>query len=378
MKNNILIIENSLLPSRGGIEKVSDTLSKLFEEKGYQCFFAYRFVDNPNYPEHKKIFLSTHDKTKNIYKKLKKFIEENNIKYIINQNMTGEKFFFIFKNIKKDNKDIRIITCLHNTPNYINYISKPNSFKIRLIIKFKQILYRKKNIYIAEQQKLYNLSDKYVVLSETFIPEAVRIFQLKSQSKLISITNPIALTQPNITQKKKRVLIVARFDEAQKNILSALRIWEIVSKQVHDWQLKIIGYGDMFYEYQNFIKSNNIKNIILTGEREDPMKYYSQSSIFMMTSRYEGLCLTLIEALQNQCVPIAFSTFSSLQDIIINQVNGIIIPPYEEKKYANEMIKLMSNPNLLAEYQKQSYITLEKFSPELIINQWINLFKSIY
>ena len=134
----------------------------------------------------------------------------------------------------------------------------------------------------------------------------------------------------------------------------------------------------MFYEYQNFIKSNNIKNIILTGEREDPMKYYSQSSIFMMTSRYEGLCLTLIEALQNQCVPIAFSTFSSLQDIIINQVNGIIIPPYEEKKYANEMIKLMSNPNLLAEYQKQSYITLEKFSPELIINQWINLFKSIY
>lgn len=378
MKNNILIIENSLLPSRGGIEKVSDTLSKLFEEKGYQCFFAYRFVDNPNYPEHKKIFLSAHDKKRKIYKKLKQFIEGNNIKFIINQSMTGEIFFYIFKNIKKDNKDIRIITCLHNTPNFINYIPKPNSLKIKLIIKFKQILYWKKNIYIAEQQRLYNLSDKYVVLSETFIQEAVRIFQLKSQSKLISITNPIIFPQSPLPQKKKQVLIVARFDEVQKNILSALRIWKIVSEQIHDWQLKIIGYGDMLSEYQNFITVNDIKNVILTGEKEDPIKYYPQSSIFMMTSRYEGLGLTLIEALQNQCIPMAFSTFSSLQDIIINQVNGIIIPPYEEKKYANEMIKLMKNPNLLAEYQKQAYITLDKFNPERITNQWVNLFKNIY
>lgn len=374
-KRNILFIENSILPSRGGIEKVSDILSQLFEQDGHHCFFAFWHTDNTSIDENKKIRINFKQSKYAFYNQLNLFIKEHNVNIIINQGLTQHKVIYTLKRLKQEFHNIKIINCLHNTPNFIQYIEMPRSIKIRLILVIKSIL-AGGNIYIKEQQQLYKSSDYYVVLSPSFIPEAIKKFHLKSNKKLYEIGNPLVYSNKSIINhsKQKEVLIVARFDENQKNIIGALRIWKQVCERITDWSLRIIGYGEAEALYKQYIQEQNIPNIIFDGKKEDPQAYYQKASIFMMTSHYEGLALTLIEALTNNCIPFAYQTFSSVKDIIWNEKNGIIIPPYNESIYAQKMINLMSDDKLISSYRENSRLTLSKFEHQEIKTKWYQLF----
>ena len=59
-----------------------------------------------------------------------------------------------------------------------------------------------------------------------------------------------------------------------------------------------------------------------------------------MTSRYEGFGMTLTEALQNACIPLAYDSYSSVHDIIQNGQNGFLIKNNDEQSYANTMLKI--------------------------------------
>ena len=59
--------------------------------------------------------------------------------------------------------------------------------------------------------------------------------------------------------------------------------------------------------------------------------------IFCMTSNYEGFPMVLLEAMQFGCVPIAFKSFESLDDIIINHNNGYQITPFDIYEYINSL-----------------------------------------
>lgn len=375
IKKKILFIENSILPSRGGIEKVSDILSYLFELDGHDCFFAYWHTDNTFIYENKKIRMDFKQSMHTFYNQLSLFIKEHDIDIVINQGLTQHKVIYTLKTLKQKLHNIKIINCLHNTPHFIQYLEKPKSIKVKLIIVIKSIL-AGGDIYIKEQQRLYKISDYYVLLSPSFIPEAIETFHLEDSKKLYAIGNP--LVYPNNTSidciKQKEVVIVARFDENQKNIMSALRIWKQVCEKIIDWSLHIIGYGEAETLYKQFVQEQKIPNVIFEGKKENPQVYYQKASIFMMTSRYEGLAVTLIEALSNNCIPFAYQTFSSVKDIIQNEKNGIIIPPYNEDMYAEKMINLMLDSRLMNTYRSHAQLTLSKFEHEEIRKKWYQLF----
>ncbi|EGF53277.1 glycosyltransferase [Bacteroides fluxus] len=375
IKKNILFIENSILPSRGGIEKVSDILSQIFEQDGHRCYFAFWHTDNASIQDSKKIKMNLKQPMQVFYNQLSQFIKENDINIIINQGLTQRRIIYTLKTIKREIHNVKIINCLHNTPYFIQYLERPKSIKIQLILIIKTILARQ-NIYIKEQKQLYKICDYYVVLSPSFISEAINNFHLKDNKKLYAIGNPLVYSN-NINIdfiKQKEVIIVARFDENQKNIISALRIWKQVCERITDWSLRIIGYGEAEVLYKQYIQEQKIPNVIFEGKKDNPQIYYQKASIFMMTSHYEGLSVTLIEALTNKCIPIAYQTFSSIKDIIWNGKNGIIIPPYNEQMYVEKIIELMSNNNLMNTYRANAQLTLSKFAHQEIRKRWYQLF----
>ncbi len=373
--DKILFIENSILPSRGGIEKVSQLLSDTFVQDGHLCYFAYWHTDNPLIENDRKIRMDLTDSVQSFYARISHFINKNGINIIINQGLTQRRIIYTLKKIKKQNPEIQVINCLHNTPYFINYIKNPTSLKDRIILLIKSILMRG-NVYIKEQQLIYSICDNYVVLSPHFIPEAKKVFHLCDDKKLKAIGNPQPFYHSSIAyNKQKTVLIIARFDENQKNLMSALRIWKQVSSEITDWKLQLIGYGEAELMYRQYIKKNNISNIEILGKKEEPLSYYQQASLFMMTSRYEGFSMTLIEALQNQCIPLAFHTFSAIDDIISDGKNGILVPPYDENLYAKRMIELMRNESLINTYRRNAGITLTQYSLDNIKEKWYSLFK---
>lgn len=77
---------------------------------------------------------------------------------------------------------------------------------------------------------------------------------------------------------------------------------------------------------------------------QNPDEFYKKSLVSCMTSNFEGFGMVLVEAMQYGCVPFAFDTFTALHDIIDDGVNGFIIPPFDEDKYAETVERFVHLP----------------------------------
>ena len=96
-----------------------------------------------------------------------------------------------------------------------------------------------------------------------------------------------------------------------------------------------------------------------------------------MTSLYEGWGVTLTEAQQFGCVPVAFDTYSSLHDIIQNGENGLIVPETDIKEYTNSLKGLMSDEAKWRIFAQRSIMTSHRFELRNIVGQWDNLIGSL-
>ena len=98
-----------------------------------------------------------------------------------------------------------------------------------------------------------------------------------------------------------------------------------------------------------------------------------------MTSSYEGSPCVIQEALQNCIMPIAFESFESITDTIINNKNGFLIKPFNLKKYSVTLEKLISD----TEYQKSIRSNIDKINikrgphSKKIVEEWEEVFKEL-
>ena len=110
---------------------------------------------------------------------------------------------------------------------------------------------------------------------------------------------------------------------------------------------------------------------------QDPLPYYQKASIFLMVSAFEGWGLTLTEAQQCGCVPIAFDSYSAVHDIIDNDKNGIIVPEGDMDAYAHRLQELMNNPEALQRLSDNARKDCLRYSRENIAKQWKTLLDNL-
>lgn len=379
MSPKIVFITGSIDPSIGGVERVTWSLSTFFESVNYECFYIYYGEDSPIICSNKKLHLDYFKCTNEIefYKKFRAFIIENGISIVIDQDYYTPPLIYSLNEIKKE-LNIKLFFCYHRNPLFEDVMNGYDSRRIILKNKIKRLINKK--VYYPGFVQLNNLCDKYVVLSKSYIPLFSKRFNI-DKNNITSINNPIPFNSHyefEITSKEKTVLILTRFVEKIKNIKASIRIWKQIEEWGYSgWNLVIAGYGkdeDVIKEYANDLE---LKSYSFVGKLKDPTSYYKSSSILMMTSNCEGYPMTLIEAMQFGCIPIAFDNYSSLKDIITNYNDGIIIPSKKEKLFSKELLKLMINQ----EYREKIALNaIEKSSNNSIDKvgiQWLELFNKL-
>ena len=95
-----------------------------------------------------------------------------------------------------------------------------------------------------------------------------------------------------------------------------------------------------------------------------------------MSSRFEGLPLVLIEAKQQGLPCVSFNCPNGPNEIIRPNIDGDLIPFGDTKKMAKAIINLMNNRNKIKQYGTEAYNDIKnRFSKDIIIQQWINLLK---
>ena len=136
--------------------------------------------------------------------------------------------------------------------------------------------------------------EKLIVLTETDKQD----WQQAGCQNVVCIPNPCCLDGQKVpnSSKKKVILAVGRLHE-QKGFDLLLQAWQSVEKNHADWSLRIVGEGPQHHALEQQIEELKLLHAVLVGRTDNVQKEYTSASVFVLSSRYEGLPLALMEAM---------------------------------------------------------------------------------
>ncbi|MDE6295978.1 MAG: glycosyltransferase family 4 protein [Muribaculaceae bacterium] len=176
------------------------------------------------------------------------------------------------------------------------------------------------------------------------------------------------------SQDSKKIISVGRLSY-QKGFDMLLQAWKIAQPQIPDWELNIFGGGDKT-QYSDYIKQNGLKNITLHDPTSSITDEYRRSAFYVMSSRYEGLPLVLLEAMSHGLPIVSFKCPCGPTDILKEDF-GILVPRDNVIELADAIVRCAENK----EWRKQASITAVresgKYSKDEIMKRWNDLFHSL-
>ena len=103
----------------------------------------------------------------------------------------------------------------------------------------------------------------------------------------------------------------------------------------------------------------------------------ANASIYVLSSRYEGFGLVLIEAMSVGLPCVAFSCPAGPKDIISDRQDGLLVEKKNVSKLADAICYLIEHDKERAEYARQAIINSERYRIENIMQKWISLFREV-
>ena len=266
-------------------------------------------------------------------------------------------------NFLNDIKDgSRKIGELHvNRANYRNFSTQNVGIVKRLFAKFWS------HNLVAHLHRL----DKLVVLTEKDREAWVEL------NNVVAIPDPLSLYPKGISPlTEKRVVAVARYSH-EKGIDLLLKAWSIVEKRVSDWRLDVYGDGNRT-PYNQLIEDLHIDNsrCVLHGRTDNVEAEYVNSSIFVLSSRFEGFGMVLTEAMACGLPVVSFDCPWGPRSIITDGDDGLLVENGNVEALADSLTRLMDDADLLQRMAVRGVKNVQRFSVDYIAECWKELFES--
>ena len=191
------------------------------------------------------------------------------------------------------------------------------------------------------------------------------------------IPNPIA-KYPEVKSECNRnhVIAVGRYTW-QKGFDMLISAWKNVHIKHPNWILDIYGAGNP-ESYRQIADKNGISSVVLCHEAtSDIYKKYAESSIFVLSSRFEGFGLVLAEAMATGLPVISFRCPCGPEDIITNGKDGILVENGNILALSDAICYLIENEDVRKDMGREGMKSAERYREEHIMQQWIQLFNSI-
>ena len=356
MKKIAFVIMN--FSNSGGTERVTSIIANKLQENNWDCtIISCNAGMNPKFDINKKINLISLNGEKdknpiirkiNNIKKLENLYLENKYDIIIAVDVA----LFLYLLPLKKYKEVKLLAWEH-----FNCYTVQNSFsKIsrKLASKYADC------VIVLGKNDLESYKNRY-----------------KNINRIEYIYNPLAIdTTSNSNLRNHNVIAVGRLEE-QKGFDYLIKAWEHVEKKHPDWNLNIYGNGSQKEKLLELIEDKKLKTIKINDFANNIKEKYQESSIFVLSSRYEGFGLVLLEAQACGLPCVSFNCKEGPAEIIDDGVNGYLVDCYDYMQLANRINELIENPKELKEFAKQAKKDLYRFEPKTVYNNWEKLLNSI-
>jgi len=297
-------------------------------------------------------------------------------------------FFYGYKAVKKDNKNISLI--------HVHVLTRLGIVALFLKI-FKQIPY-----VITEHWSRYLASvgtykgtirkffTRMVVKNAKAITTPTE--NLKNAMIGFNLDNPNYIILPNVvdterfapgkkepdTSRKIRMVHVSCFEDRSKNISGIINVLKQLAQQRNDWECIMIGEGEDYGNLKSMADDMGLYNefIFFTGllEGENLVKEYQKADFLLMFSNYENLPVVINEAFS--CgIPVISSNVGGIGEVV-NDERGILVKPNDNEGLLVNLNYLLDN---IEKYDREKIrsFAVQNFSASAVENQLYNMYTSI-
>lgn len=248
------------------------------------------------------------------------------------------------------------------------------------------------NIYNPNSivDRMYTKGDLIIAVSEQVRKSMINDFKVDDK-KIFTVCNGINLKRLTINSDKESSIrnkygieknctligVVAGLRK-QKGLNYFIEAAKLISNEFSNVKFIIVGDGELREELVELSSNLNLTDkIIFTGFREDVPQIIKELDIFCLSSLYEGLPISLLEALGNS-KPVVVTAVGGIPELITNGSNGLLVPPRDPKKLADSLKRLISDKDLVESLKTNALKSIkENFSEQSMAIKHIDLYTKL-
>ncbi len=233
--------------------------------------------------------------------------------------------------------------------------------------RFKRLQYGRKGLWglvdrlrSRNDAKLAARYDRFVVLTQedkSYWPDLPNL-------RVIPNAKPFSLSEPASLQSHT-VLAVGRYTY-QKGFDLLLKAWRMIDTK--GWTLRIAGSGDAL---------DDVPDNVVTGLSTDIVDEYRNAAFLVMSSRFEGLPMALLEAQAAGLPIVSFACKCGPKDVITDGEDGFLVPEGDIGGLSNGMKRLMADESQRLSMGQAAFRNSERFDKEKIMSKWETLFQEL-
>ena len=228
------------------------------------------------------------------------------------------------------------------------------------------------NLFKGTRQLIYRKCRKVVVLTNN---DKQCFDKELPNGQTIVIPNPVVLTDKYQSSLNKKQIISAGRLQQEKGYDTLIEVFARVHQQYPDWVLNIYGEGNYRPQLEQQIRDNHLVGVVnLCGRTKEIYQKMREAAFYVMSSRFEGFGMVLVEA-QSQGLPvISFDCPNGPADIINNKIDGLLVENQNKEQLYEAICFLIEHPDKRNEMGKHAISNVDKYDVVEICKQWKQAF----
>ncbi|NVN19316.1 glycosyltransferase [Muricauda sp. HICW] len=194
----------------------------------------------------------------------------------------------------------------------------------------------------------------------------------------IVIPNPLPFCKGEVSTLNNKIVIAVGKQSFQKGYDRLVKSWKDVEEKFPEWKLHIYGSEDPSKKIEKDIEKLNLSDSIkLFKPVKNIKEKFIESSVHVLSSRYEGFGMVIIEAMACGVPSVSFDCPYGPSDIIEDGKNGFLIPNGDIKALGQSLIDIIGNSEKRKKMGVYAFKSVDKFQMSVIGEKWNDLFEQL-